>query len=703
MLKRIRVLFFIVAAALVMSSCSGIVDPGSSGTGETNVVPSGKTDTSADVLNDPENDSNETTDPFTLTPSDGAKDVEVSGSVYKISGSGEYIVAGKLENGQILVEAGDEDEVKIILKNASITNLGGAAISAKNADKVTVSAEKDTYNVITDGRTGDADALPNSEENEDAAIYACCDLTIAGKGTLIVNGSFDNGIKTKDDLTVKNLTLKVTARSNALKGNDSVTIKSGEIKLISTSSDGVKTKNSGISEKGNQKGIVSIEGGHVDIYSACDGISAAYDVLVSESDTETVLNIFTANYSESTGTVSAGSELYLILPTTVYSKNSDYYAYFYNDSGEGTYAALTYETMVRSGRTSYYGLVTKYSGSYSKVIFLATGSGSEPDKDSATLKSSGESVNTAMNAYLVSGTSSLDGEWVQLSKNDNGSGKTAYSSKGIKAENKIEISGGTVTVKSMDDGIHANADTTLENGSKATGAISITGGSVTITAADDGMHADGKLTISGGYVNVAQAHEGLEGNVVTVAGGETYVYGNDDGINACKGTASTPMICIKGGYLEVRTPTGDTDGIDSNGSFEMTGGTVLVMGGASQGTMAGSVDVERSLTVTGGTIIAFGGVCETPESGSVNTYIGSGSFGEGDYVLSAKGGSEIMKFKVTGSYSTVWIASDNIALNGDYTMTNGTETVLSWTQTSQTVGSGGGGFNPGGFGPGGRR
>ncbi|MBP5311805.1 MAG: carbohydrate-binding domain-containing protein [Clostridia bacterium] len=712
MKKSIKKTIYVILAALlvsVLSACSLTSIGTETGTGSTsgNNVTSGesvtpvskKDDTAAEVLDDPANDDRESTSDFTLTPSDGAKAPEISGTVYTITGAGEYTASGKLEEGRIVIAAGENDEVTLILNDASISCSTGSAILASSASKVTVTAADGTYNVITDARTGDPDAMASEDDetNDDAAIYACCDLTVGGTGTLIVNGSYDNGIKTKDDLTVKKLSLKVTAKGNALKGSDSVTIKSGKLILISTGSDGIKTGNSSVSAKGNQKGTVSIEGGQIDVYAACDGISAAYNVDVSQSDVETVLNIFTSDYSGSEG-AAASSDIYLILSASAYSKNRDYYAYFYSDSGEGTYVKLTYDTMVRSGRTSYYGLIGKSSSAYSKVMFLEVSSGADPAAAEPVKKSSGDSVNSSMNAWLVTGSSSLDGEWVRLSKDTSNSGKTAYSSKGIKAENAVNISGGTVTIKCMDDGIHANADGTLENGAKAVGAINITGGSVTITAADDGMHADGELTISGGYVNVEEAYEGLEANIVTIAGGSTYIYGKDDGINACKGSASTPMIYVTGGYLEVRTPSGDTDAIDSNGSFEMTGGVALIMGGSSSGMMAGSVDVDRNLTVTGGTIIAFGGICETPGSGSVNTYVGSGSFSAGEYVLAEKNGEEILKFTVTGSYSSVWISSGSISLNKDYVLTKDGSNVLSWTQTAQSVGSSGsGGFNPGGW------
>ena len=76
----------------------------------------------------------------------------------------------------------------------------------KNAAEVTLKAEKDTYNTVTDLRTGSTEGV-----EEDAAIYAACDLKLSGTGTLIVETAFDNGVKSKDDLSVKNLTLKVTA------------------------------------------------------------------------------------------------------------------------------------------------------------------------------------------------------------------------------------------------------------------------------------------------------------------------------------------------------------------------------------------------------------------------------------------------------------------------------------------------------------
>lgn len=653
-----------------------------------------------EALSDPTDSAKATTDDFTVTSDAGA--VTQNGSIYTITEAGEYTLSGALTDGQIIVDAGDEDEVKLLLNNASISCGTGAPILVKNAAEVTVKAEKDTYNTVTDLRTGGADGI-----EEDAAIYAACDLKLTGSGTLIVETAFDNGVKSKDDLSVKNVTLKVTAAGNSLKGNDSVTIKSGSLILISTASDGIKTENSDVSSKGKQRGTVSITGGQVDIYAACDGISAAYNVEISEEESCTV-SIYTATYAN-TGEMTAGAETYLIVPDSIYGETCDYYAYLYHDDVEtGVFVQCVYETMVYSGRTPYYGLVFRIPDGYRNILFQVVEQGSAPDGTNYKASTTGETVNTAMNGYLITSVSggTISGDWVQITNGGNSS-KTTYSSKGVKAENEIVIDAGTITICSMDDGLHANGGTALENGAEGLGRITVNGGIVTITSADDGMHADDTLTVNGGTVNVVESHEGLEANVITLNGGTVRVYADDDGLNACKG-AVTPMVCMNGGYAEIRTSSGDTDAIDSNGSFQMTGGTVLVLGGSSQGGMSGSVDVDGTISVTGGTIVALGGICRIPSDGSVNTYVSNGTgFSAGEYRITDADGSTIFSFTLSGSYSSCWIASDAFVLNGSYTVEKDGSAFLNWTQTSATEGAAGnygfGGYGNGGHGGHGRR
>lgn len=213
--------------------------------------------------------------------------------------------------------------------------------------------------------------------------------------------------------------------------------------------------------------------------------------------------------------------------------------------------------------------------------------------------------------------------------------------------------------------------------------------------------------VNGGYINVVTCVEGLEAMTININDGKTFVYATDDGINACTGDrSSTPLVNITGGYVDVTTSAGDTDGIDSNGNYTQSGGFVIVKGGSASGNMAGSIDVDGSVTITGGTAVALGGICETPAN-SVNAYVlSSVSFSQGSYSLKDSSGNEILSFTLNASYNNGWICSSDLKTGTEYTLSRDGSSVANWTQESGTMGaSGAGGFggmggkqNSGGFG-----
>ena len=252
-------------------------------------------DTNVTHADDADNYKTEITGEFSITSTDGST-ITQNDSVYTITQAGEYTVTGLLSEGQIVVDADDNAEITIVLNGTSITCSNGSPIYIKNADNVKIKSEENTYNCIVDARTEAYDNSDNSSsENGNAAIYAACDLKLVGKGALSVTGNYNNGIQSKDDISIKNVTIKVNAVNNAIKGNDEVAIESGEIIAISRKGDGIKTSNSSLSTKGKQKGNVIISGGNIDIYTACDGIDAAYGVDVSGDGN---LNIYTDTYSD---------------------------------------------------------------------------------------------------------------------------------------------------------------------------------------------------------------------------------------------------------------------------------------------------------------------------------------------------------------------------------------------------------------------
>lgn len=642
-IKRNCVAAVILTMCLMTAGCAKNSTSTTTASGGETTITSGitKEDTDVTHADDAENYRVSITGNFTVT-SDTSDGVTQSGSVYTITKAGEYTVAGLLSEGQLIVDAGDEDEVTIVLNGTSITCSSGSPIYVKNASEVKIKSEENSFNEVIDKR---AEATEDSSDDAgNAAIYATCDLKLVGKGALVVTGNYNNGIQSKDDLSIKNVIVKVTAVNNAVKGNDAVDIESGNIIAISAKGDGIKTSNSSISNKGKQKGIVTITGGNIDIYAACDGIDAAYGVDISGDGN---LNIYTDTYSEySEEVTSSGSS-----------------------SGTST------------GRDSS----ANTTASANTVSYVAA-------SDTITNAPGGFGGNKA--------GGDRPGMPGDFNESGNSSGQS-YSTKGIKAESEINISGFTINISSTDDGIHANSDSgVLETGENGKGTIVINGGSITISSGDDGMHADKQLYVNDGYINIVTSYEGLEAMTINLNGGKIYVYATDDGINACTGDGKTsPIVNVTAGYIDITTASGDTDGIDSNGNYVQTGGFVLVKGGSSSGNVSGSIDVDGTVTITGGTCVALGGICETPVN-SVNAYVlNSVSFSSERYSLKDSSGKEVISFTVDSTFSNGWICSDTLVTGTSYTLYRGSDSIADWTQEAGTMGaSGTGGFGGGNMG-----
>lgn len=691
-------------------------------------------DTNVTHADDADNYKTEITGEFSITSTDGST-ITQNDSVYTITQAGEYTVTGLLSEGQIVVNADDNAEISIILNGTSITCSNGSPIYIKNADNVKIKSEENTYNCIVDARAEADDNSDNSSsENGNAAIYAACDLKLVGKGALSVTGNYNNGIQSKDDISIKNVTIKVNAVNNAIKGNDEVAIESGEIIAISRKGDGIKTSNSSLSTKGKQKGNVIISGGNIDIYAACDGIDAAYGVDVSGDGN---LNIYTDTYSDYSEAVAADNS-----GSSASSSGSSISSPSPSANTSGSSISSPGSSSNSSGSSNQNpGSSSKSSSNSTMMTYTTTANtdnqnngsvGTPPDmnnaQNSGNMGTPPDMNNTQNNDNMgtppdMNNSSSNSGSNPDMKGNFGGgnraangmpgnnssgnSSKKSYSTKGIKADSEINISGAAINISSTDDGIHANSDSgVLETGEDGKGIISISGGTITISTGDDGIHADKELNITDGYINVLTSYEGLEAITINISGGQSFVYATDDGINACTGDgSSTPLINITGGYVDVTTGSGDTDGIDSNGSYTQSGGMVLVKGGSSSGQVSGSIDVDGNITITGGTCVALGGICETPVN-SVNAYVlSSVTFNAGSYSVKDSSGNEIVSFTLNNSYSNGWICTSALTTNTEYTLYCDGSSLTNWTQSAGTMGAsnaGGFGSNPGGFNGGGR-
>ena len=205
------------------------------------------------------------------------------------------------------------------------------------------------------------------------------------------------------------------------------------------------------------------------------------------------------------------------------------------------------------------------------------------------------------------------------------------SCKGFKAGKTLTVTGGTLTVDSADDALHANTD------------VTISGGTLTLATGDDGVHADNNLVIgtkgasstSTPRINITASYEGLEGTTVTVYSGDIDVAASDDGVNAASSTlgerSDKYAINIAGGDLYIDA---GADGLDSNNDINITGGKVEVYGADAM--MDAAIDYDGTFTLSGGTLFGAGmeptagtqayiAVGETSPSGGM----GGGPHGQG--------------------------------------------------------------------------
>lgn len=492
--------------------------------------------------------------------------VSINNATVTISKEGCYLINGELEDGQIIVDAGDSDKVQLVLDNASIHCSTGSAILVRNADNVKVTLAADSENELSDGTEYQTD-----NDNPDAALFSKDDLVINGSGSLTVQGNYKHGIAGNDDLVITGGRLTVNSLSHALRGKDSVAILDGTF-VLTSQKDGIQASNT----EDSTKGWVQIDGGNFTIQSSGDGIQA-----------ETNLSIYDGSFTITSGggavngadhTENRGGGFGRPGGNRPDSANGQTSPEMPSQPAEGGQTPSEMPSQPAEGEQSSSG----NESDYSELIF-------DPDD--------------------FDDTSTDDSD-------------TTVSTKGIKAGNALLIQQGTFVIDSADDAIHSNYSVTID------------GGSFQLSSGDDGIHAEAYLNINGGTTTIAESYEGLEAAQIHISGGTTQVSSSDDGLNATGGSSFELVdgllvlkdisssdteqtfggrggmfevedncdITISGGNLTVTTSNGD--GIDSNGSLNVSGGTVLVFGSSSGG--EGALDYTGSSSISGGTLVALG-------------------------------------------------------------------------------------------------
>lgn len=334
-------------------------------------------------------------------------------------------------------------------------------------------------------------------------------------------------------------------------------------------------------------------------------------------------------------------------------------------------------------------------------------------KDDLTLNGTGElSVNAPAGHGIVS-------------KNDlvvtNGTYEITASSHGMTGKDSVAVADGNFYITAGKAAVKSVNDDDLTQGN-----VSITGGAFTLSAGSDGITALNELNISGGRIVIDALNEGLEARVLNLSGGELEITAQDDGLNATdkrtdidtdtgteaetaadirrggKGKShSEASIKISGGVIRIDA---EGDGVDSNGSFYMSGGELYVAGPSSGGDSALDYDIEAS--ISGGIVVAadqsgmaqnFG---EASTQGAILVNTSAQNAAGSDIVLLDSEGKELLAWTMQKSYNSVVISTPEIQAGSSYTVKTGdlsTEVTMEGLIYGEGGGFGGGrqGFKTG--------
>lgn len=457
------------------------------------------------------------------TATDG---VTVSDGVITITKAGNYRLSGAY-SGQVKVEAADSDMVRLILNNATITNSTGAAINVVEADEVVIYTASGSKNTVSDGSS----YSDTASGSPDAAIYSKSDLTLAGEGTLKVEGNYEEGIHTTDGLVIASGTLEVTAANTGIKGKDYVDILDGTVTVTATK-DGIKATN----DTDGNRGWVRLSGGTVNISAGDDGFKA-----------ERVLEISggTLNITESNEGIEA--QYINILDGTVNVTSSD-------DGINASYS--TTSTSTESASTS----TTQTTQSKQAAQGNAAQGGQAPSGN--------------MGQPPAGGGGGMGG----------GMGGGGGTFEVVDAT--INIAGGTITVNANGDGIDSNGTATLSGGTLVVNGP-FTGGNTSLDTNGD-LLLNGTTVVAGnsgdmfeapassstsGYVKLTNLSNVSSGTTIQVADSSGKVVANYKVTNS-----NTALILVSSANItkgQSYTVYTTTDSVDASSTSVASNATSL--------------------------------------------------------------------------------------------------------------------------------
>lgn len=462
------------------------------------------------------------------TATDG---VTVEDGTLTITKAGTYKLSGEYQ-GQIKVETADSDAVRLVLDNANITNSSGAALNVVNADEVILYSASGTTNTISDG----ADYTATGEDDPDAVVYSKADLTIAGEGTLKVNGNHEDGIHTSDGLVIASGTLEVNAANTGIKGKDYVDILGGTIN-VTAQQDGIKSTNDTDEGKGwtrlsngtvtvnagddgfKASRVVEISGGSLTVEQSDEGIEAQY-INVSGGD----VNVTSADDGMNASLKTSDSE-----STDSSANTSDTANQQQNNQQQGS---------LPGGQQSGTSNQQQQGMGQPPAMSGTSQDGTSQNGASGTAQQQNNTQNQGN--QNMGQPPAMPGGNAQDGTSQNGTTGTGQQGMGQPPQGGMPGGGGGGTFEVID------------------AAINVSGGHVTVNAEGDGIDSNGVTTLSGGTLIVNGPSQGgnaaLDTNGDLLLNGATVLSGSTADMFEAPSTNSTS------GYLKLTNSSGFEQG-----------------------------------------------------------------------------------------------------------------------------------------------
>ena len=420
------------------------------------------------------------------TATDG---VSVQNGTITITSGGTYRLTGEY-SGQVKIEAAKTDTVRLVLDNAKITNSTGAAINVVSAAEAIIYTAAGTTNTVAD----EANYTATGDDDPDAAIYSTANLTLAGEGSLSVEGAYEEGIHTTGGLVIASGTLEVNAANTGIKGKDYVDI-TGGIVNVTAAQDGIKSTNT----DDESMGFTRLSAGSVTVSAGDDGLKAPHTLEISGG---------TLNIEKSNEGIEAQYINILDGDVTVNSTDDGINASL-KDSSSDTSSDTTSGTATTGQQTQ--------QNQNGQAQQAPAGGGAAPG---------GSQGSTGQNQNMPQPPT--DGAM------PGGGGGTFEV-----VDAAINISGGTVTVNAEGDGIDSNGTATFSGGTvtvngptaggnnalDSNGDLLLNGGTVTAGSTADMFEAPSSASTSG-YLKITDSSALTQGSTVQVTDSSGTVVAN---------------------------------------------------------------------------------------------------------------------------------------------------------------------------------